>query len=151
MGNTFRWGRKPPKITHWDRDRDIGTHTIASLSAQCRQVYCLVEMALSVPSGWVRRLPRPERRTKPNSPHNDCLTFFNIPSPQKKLQKNSIIRSIHKPAKPTISCSVSRKAKLEQNLHQPQKQPQLWIQRMTEHQNWYRIVHRNPQPNFAEK
>jgi hypothetical protein len=37
--------------------------------------------------------------------------LFNIPTPQKKSQKkNSAIRSVPKPAKPTVLSSVTRKA-----------------------------------------
>jgi len=103
-------------------------------------------VASSTPTGWVRRLPRPERTTKPMSPQNDRFRLFNIPNPQKKSQKkNSTVWSIPTPAKPTVPSSKSRKAKLEQNFHQPQQQPQPWTQRMTEQINWYLIVHWNPQ------
>ncbi len=174
----------------------VEEHIIASLSAQYRHVYCLVEMAPSTPNGWNWRPSRPERTTKPMSTHNNCFRSFNIPNPQKRSQKkNSTIRSIPKKllasfinheeacnmlcgkgrvrthdlgyqsgalwplcytpgrsipkplaAKPTIS-----KAKPKQNFHQLQQQPQQWIQRMTEQQNWYRIIHWNPQSKICWK
>jgi hypothetical protein len=133
---------------------------IALLTVQCRQVYCLVDMSPSAPSWrpprqWVEFDGFPGRRERPNQWLHTMMVSgrFNIPNSQRKSQKkNSTIRSVPKPAKPTVPCIVSRKAVLEQNFNQPQQQQsQPCIQRMAEQANWYPIVHWNPQPNFAEK
>jgi hypothetical protein len=110
-----RYGCDPTALSqHTDRQ-------IASLTAQCRQVYCLVEMALSAPSLRPQRngpLERgefdgfPGRRERPNQCRHTTIVsgLFNTPNPQKKSQKkNSTIRSIPNPAKRIVPSSVSRK------------------------------------------
>jgi hypothetical protein len=95
----------------------------------------------------------PGRREQPNQCRHKTIAsgLFNKPNPQKKSQKKtSTIWPIPRLAKPTVPNSVSRKAILEQNIHQPQQHPQPWTKRMTEQINWDLIVHRNPQSNFAE-
>lgn len=69
---------------------------LASLTAQCRQVYCLVEMTPSAPS-W--RPPHrrgefdgfPGRRERPNQCRHKTIVsgLFNIAKPQKKSQKKN--------------------------------------------------------------
>ena len=86
---------------------------LASFNDQFCQVYCLVEMPPSVPS-WCAPHQRGEidgfqgRRERPNQCHHKTIVsgLFNIPNrvnPQMNPQKkNSTIRSIPKPAKPTV-------------------------------------------------
>jgi hypothetical protein len=68
----------------------------ASLTVQCRQVHCLVEMAPSAPS-WRPPHQRgefdgfPGRRERPNKCRNTTIVsgLFNMPNPQKKSQKKN--------------------------------------------------------------
>ncbi len=99
------------------------------------------------PSECVRRLPRPEIVTNFTSPHsNRFRSFQQSRSPflfSKSKTMNSANRSIPKLAKPTVYRSVSWKAILELNFHQPQQQPWPSNQKTTEQQNWSLIVHWN--------
>jgi hypothetical protein len=101
----LRWGlRWMPQLT----DRQL-----ASLTAHCRQVYCLVEMACSAPS-WRPPHQRggfngfPGRREQPNLCRHTTIVsgLFNITNPQKKSQTSDPF--LNQPTRQSLASCPSR-------------------------------------------
>ncbi len=151
VSNICTWRRSDTKIVNW-------SHIIASLSAQCRQVYCFVEMASSAP---LRRPPRhsgefdgfPGRRERPNQYRH--ITIFPGLSTYPTLRRNSrrrlapSILSLNQPSRNLLQRVAKGQTRAE--ISSTSTTISILNPKMTEQWNWYRIVHWNPQSNFAEK
>ena len=90
---------------------------LASLTAQCRQVYCLVEMAPSAPS-WRPPHQRgefdgfPGRRERPNQCRHTTMVsgLFNIPNPQKTRRRKIAPSdpSLNQPSRQSLAACPER-------------------------------------------